>query len=97
MGCEACDKDFSTYTLEHNYILSTRELKYYFLLELNIIAIFVTAGLMVKYCNSGLKIVLCYDWLMVYLYIMLIVNDVNLVQDITIIIHLLLQESKLTP
>jgi hypothetical protein len=57
----------------------------------------VTTGLMVKYCNSGLKIVLCYDWLMVYLYIILTVNDVSLAQDITIIIHLLLQESKLTP
>jgi len=34
---------------------------------------------------------------MVYLYIILIVNDVNLAQDITMIIHLLLQESKLTP
>ena len=52
---------------------------------------------MVKYCNSGLKIVLCYDWLMVYLYIILIVNDMNLAQDITIIIYLLLQESKLMP
>jgi len=34
---------------------------------------------------------------MVYLYIILIVNDMNLAQDITIIIYLLLQESKLMP
>jgi len=34
MGYEACDKDFSTYTLERNYILSTRELKILFFVSI---------------------------------------------------------------